>query len=688
MSATAKNAKSASKKISSFSKSFIDGLRQGDKDNISQDLLDNVIRQQEAISDRRKSGRSIVEVYNPSQEIHGWHNLHTVINIVSDDMVFFIDSVTAYVAEKSYLIEQILHPRVYKKGAGKNITYLDKKTAKSEGVRGEMHMFIQLNRRLTEDQMKEIQQDLQEIIADTLLATRDWRLVRQTLNDARENLVQLPGQNKREYSEYKDFLQYIHDDNFTLLGCVEYKVTKKGKLSKLTKVAGSGHGLFSEDRKGEFLDETDKTRFVENLDARNDAPQLFITKLMRRSDVHRRVPVDCVVIRHFDSKGSLTGETHVVGLFTSVTYSRGIATVPYLWMKVENILNKAGFESGEHSGRALRHILEKYPRDELFQIEEAKLYRICMEILRLQERPRIALFMRPDVFGRTISCLVYIPRDRYDTRLRIRFSMILEEELGARFINFQSTVDDSPLVRASFTLSCDQEVKQKFDIEKIEKRLQTEGRNWSERLNDTLVERLENEDEAAVLAHRYGNAFPVSYKEAYQTRQAYHDIEKLEVVLQKDQADVDLYRPHGSGNNQVSLKLYSPHEAVPLSDILPILENMGMKVEAEYPHEVWPRDVKFPVWIQDFDASIVGSVENSINKEAIQEIRENFEDCLKGIWATEIENDSLNRLVLLAGMPWRDVVILRSYIRYMRQTKIPFSLPYMEQAATDYPIIA
>ncbi len=691
MSASVKKSKQSQKdsaiKSGPFAKAFLTALKDSGRSDIADDLLANVIPMHEKLSDRRKTGQCLIEVCNPAQDTHGWYNVHTVINIVSDDMVFFIDSVTAYVSEKSYLIEQIFHPRLYKKSSGKKTEYISREAARSEEVRGQMHMFIQLNRRLTDEQMQEVERDLQEIIADTSLATRDWRHVRHALNEAKENLVKLPGQTDRLYQEYQDFLQYIHDDNFTLLGCIDYKITGSGKSQKIAEVKGSGYGLFSVDRKEKFLEDIDQDRFVTNLDARKDAPQLFITKLMRRSDVHRRVPVDCVVIRNFDNKGNVTGETHVIGLFTSVTYSRGIATVPYLWYKVENVIHKAGFETGEHSGRALRHILEKYPRDELFQINEDKLYKTCMEILRLQERPRIALFVRPDMFGRTISCLVYIPRDRYDTRLRIRFSMILEEELGARFVNFQSVVDDSPLVRASFTLECDQETKQKFDTAKIEQRLQTEGRNWSERLNDTLVEYLENEDDAAAIAHRYGNAFPVSYKEAYLTRQAAHDIDKLEVILETNKPDVDLYRPHGSGSNQVSLKLYSPHQAVPLSDILPVLENMGLKIHAEYPHEIWPRDHEYPLWIQDFEAEIVGAVENSINKETIQEIRENFEECLKGIWETEIENDSLNRMVLLAGLPWRDVVVLRSYIRYMRQTKIPFSLPYMEQAVTDYPVI-
>jgi glutamate dehydrogenase len=675
-------------KKNAFAQAYMTPLRHVDKDIINEELLNSVVAYQEKMSDKRKPGQTVIDVCNPTKSAQGWFGVHTVINIVAEDMVFFIDSVTAYIAEKSYLIEQIWHPRIYKKSSKGKTEYLDKATAQAEQISGQMHMFIQLNRRLTEVQMAAVRKDLFDVITDTGMATRDWKKTKQLLNAQKNLIAKLPKQDERQFNEYKEFLQYIHDDNFTLLGAREFLVKKSGNKESLVSLKGSGLGLYSEERHSEFLDSVDQVRFVKNLEARKNFPQVFITKLMRKSDVHRRVPVDSVVVRHFDKKGSLTGETHFIGLFTSVTYSRGISTVPYLWYKVEQMMARAGFESGEHNGRALRHILEKYPRDELFQITDDKLYRTCMDILKLQERPRIALFVRPDIFGRTVSCLIYIPRDRYDTRLRIRFSMILEEEMCAQFVGFQSTVDDSPLVRASFTLAYTDDKQAKYDIEKIESRLQQEGQNWGERLNDTLVEMLENEDEAADTAYRYADAFPVSYQEAYQTRQAAHDIEKVEIVLKNDKLDVDLYRPHGSGNNQVSLKIYSPNRAVPLSDVLPILENMGLKVEAEYPHEVWPKDAKHPIWIQDFDAEIVGIVEDSITKNSIQTVRKNFEECFKGIWAGIIENDSLNRLVLLAGMNWRDIVIIRSYVRYMRQTKIPFSLPYMEQAATDYPAIS
>lgn len=676
-----KSQKSQENKITAFGQAFVNALRDVDKEKLDHDLLSHVMRHHEKMSKNRKKGDVVIEVSNPTEASHGWFGLHTIVDIVADDMVFFIDSVSAYIAEKSYLIEQIFHPRIYQDSKD---SYLPKAQAKAKGVKGEMHIFLQLNRRLTDEQMQEIAADLHEIIRDVALATRDWSKIKAKLSEAKNSLSPLKGQDERLFEEYKNFLQYIHDDNFTMLGYREYDVKKSSLVLK----PGSALGLCDAERGGDFITPEDAQKFVLNLEARKDFPQVFVTKLLRASDVHRRVPMDAVVVRRFDSKGQLIGELHFYGLFTSVTYSRGISTVPYLWYKVEQIMKQAGFDSGEHSGRALRHILEKYPRDELFQISHEKLFKICMEILRLQERPRIALFMRRDPFARMVTCLIYLPRNRYDTRLRIKFSEILEQEIGTKFIGFQSTVDDSHLVRAIFTLGYTDHTKLDVDIEKIEARLQESGQNWDERLNDTLVERLENEDEAAILTYRYGSAFPVSYQESYLAKQAVHDIDKIEQVIASGQPDVDLYKPHGSGDNRVSLKIYSSETPIALSDILPILENMGLKIEAEYPHEIRPNHTNKTIWIQDFEASINGTIQNGVNKLSIKTVAQNFENCLKGIWNGEIENDSLNKLVLLAGLSPREIVILRTYIRYMRQTKIGFSLPYMEQALTDYPAIA
>jgi glutamate dehydrogenase len=670
-----------------FRKSFLDAINGDDLVYIEPSLLDHVITHQEQLGKNRIAGHCLVEVSNPSDKIADWKNSHTAIHIISDDMVFIVDSITALLSEQSLLIEQIIHPLLFIQRDAKG-KVVEVSTERRAGFTGESHIFIQLNRRLTDDQMVALEHDLTAVMEDVHFGTKDWLTIKAKVKAAQNGLRNLRGLLAKDVQEYTDFLDYIHDDNFTLLGYSSYKVTGTGANAKSVLVKNSGLGLLSDARDVPLLNEIDRENFIGNHKAKSGLPPVFVTKLSQKSPVHRRVPLDAITIAQYDARGVLIGEVLVVGLFTSVTYSRSLSTLPLLRLKTLRIFEKTGYEENSHSNRALRHILEKYPRDEMFQIDPDHLYDVCLSILNLQERPRIALYTRVDPFNRNISCLVYIPRDRFDTRLRIKFSLILEEELGATCTNVYSTVDDSPLVRVSFVLAWKAGAPKKINESKIEERLQAEGRSWTERLGEDLVGRGVDEDTAAELSSRYGPAFPAAYQEMYKARQAVHDISKIETVLGDGELALDLYKPYNAASHELSLKLFSPGKPLPLSDILPTLENMGLKVIAEYPFEVCPEGSQTPIWIQDFLMEVHTEQSAVSSKEDVEKIKAQFESCLKGVWAGTIEDDGLNRLVLIANLPWRDVTILRTYVRYLRQTRIPFSLPYMEQAVTDYPQIA
>lgn len=649
-----------------FKKQYLAALNHDDIVGMDKAKLDAIIQRQWGISQSRRSKLAVVEITNPMESTHGWTDSHTIIDIVCGDMAFVIDSVTALLSEKTYLIEFILHPLL----------------TMEDGKR-QSHLFIQLGRRLTDPQMAELHKDLESVIRDVRDGTKDWLNIKASVKASQPLMQNAPKIDEAEMQEYVEFLNYIHDDNFTLLGTRAYKISGTGKDTKGTVVKGSGLGLLSEDRDHSFLNGEEK-EFVHNYLVKAKLPPVFITKLSQKSPVHRRVPLDAITVRQYDSKGNLTGEVLFIGLFTSVTYSRSIRGIPLLRYKTQQIIKMAGFPDNSHDNRALRHILEKYPRDELFQIDLKTLYEFCLSIMRLQERPRIALYTRADPFGRSVSCLVYVPRERFDSRLRSKFRLLLEEELHGTCTNIYSTVDDSPLVRASFVLEWKDGTPRKFDARAIEARLQEAGRTWTERLHEVLAERTGDDDKAAQLANIYGNAFPASYQENYQARQTVHDISKIEDVRKSGLIELDLYKPYNTSDTELSLKLYSPGLPVVLSDILPMLENMGLRVIAEYPYEVAPQNMDQTLWIQDF----LMMASKSFDKDQIKSIKAEFENCLERIWSGEVENDSLNKLILMANMTWRDVVILRSYVRYLRQTKMPFSLPYMEQALTDYPNIA
>lgn len=647
-------------------------------------VLSHIVARHEKLSLTRKPEQTIIEVFNPNQSTHGWNGSHTALNIISDDKAFIIDSVISLLTAKSYLVEHIVHPLVFLK-RDKSGRMTDISLNRADGFIGQSHIFVQLNRHLTESEMTNLSAELAEVYQDVHLSNHDWLEIKKQVKLLTEDIASLKKNLSATQNDYVDFLNYIHDDNFTLLGFCDFEIS--AKKSTFTAIKSTGLGLFSPDRDTDFLNKIDKEQLfdVATIQSLDD---MTVTKLGKVSPVHRRVPLDTILFKRMDKAGKLKGLTVILGLFTSVTYSRGLNTVPFLRFKADAILAKAGFEGKEHRGRTLRHILEKFPRDELFQIDTKSLYAICMSIMQLQEQPRIAAYFSPDVFGRRITAISYIPKELYDTRLRIKFACILEEELNATYVDFQSAVDDSHLVRASFSLVWNADSKRKINLAQVENRLQEAGKSWSSRLSDALMTKLSDEDAVAEKTLKYGAAFSASYQEMYQARQSVHDIQKIEEALKFARLEVDLYRPYNAGGKEVSLKIFSAGHPVALSDVLPILENMGFHVISEFPFEVRPKGEIESIWIQDFLAEVSGKISASPDKKSIQAICNEFELCLKGIWSGQIENDSLNKLLLLAAMPWRDIVILRACIRYLRQTRIPFSLNYMEQALTENPHIS
>lgn len=663
-----------------FQEMYISEIPDADLSQINSRSLDHLIKRQYESAASRGKNKFMIEIANPDLKNWGWDGANTVLSILFEDMAFVIDSVTALLTEHGFTIENIFHPLIYtkrdKKGHLESVS-IDP----ADNLTGEGYLFIELTRRLTPSQIDALKAGLIVVLEDVRLATSDWRTIKNKVKIAQDGLKDAPDIDFDDLQEYLEFLNYLHDDNFTLLGYKYYKAGRKNGKTVLTPEHESGLGLLSPSRKKSFLNGEEKN-FFENSEIKSSLPAVFVHKLALNSSVHRRVPIDAVLIRQFDKKGNIAGEILLLGLFTSVTYSRSIKGVPFLRYKGAKILKMAGFDTNSHDHRALRHIIEKFPRDELMQTDTEYLYETSMRILRLQERPRIALFLREDPFGRTLSALIYIPRDRYDTRLRLKFQKILEEELEADCTNYYSTVDDSPLVRIIYNLQWQHGKRVEYDVSMIEARLQEAGRSWDELLFQTLMEKYRDHDEAAAISLKYSSAFPVSYQEKYKGRQALHDIAKIEEVLNTKMVDLDLFRTQGSPNRYLSLKLYSPAITLSLSDILPVLENMGLKVIEEYPFEITVQDRS--IWIQD----LVVEIPASLQTLDVSLIRRAFEACLKLIWAGHVEDDSLNKLIILAGLNCREIAILRSYVRYLRQTASPYSLSYVEQALTDYPVIA
>lgn len=604
----------------------------------------------------------------------------TVIDIVSDDLAFLVDSVAAYINKRNLLIGILIHPILYSSYDSKG-DLAGVSSEMEEGHHRQSHIHIQLNEALSDKKIKDLEAGLFTVLDDVFHANKDWIAMLEKLEEAAEELnTARTNRPAAEIQEHCAFLTYLHNNNFTLLGYREYDFIESKDGVKSKTIDGSGLGLLKQDVSPAYISDAHEGLPRNLQELRRSLPPVSVSKTNRLATVHRSVPMDCIAIKRYDDDGVVVGEKLFIGLFTSVTYSRSVTDVPYLREKVEDVLKLSGYIDGTHDAKALRHILEKYPRDELFQIESKALLDICKNIIRLQERQRIALFLRQDPFGRYISCLVYIPRDRFGTQLRMDIQKILERETNGECSNFYTTLDDSVFARVMFVINVDQKNPPKINVRQLEQKLRDAGQTWSEKLAQSLSLAFDDDERIMRLTSRYATAFPFGYTTTYDSNQCVFDIEHIENAILSDRIVLDLYRPKDVKPSQVRLKVFSLGAPITLSDVMPILENMGLKAVAELPFEVRPKNDATSIWIHDFLLE-TPEFENSVD---VASVKENFEKAFVKIWYNELENDGLNRLVLSAGANWHETTILRAYVRYMKQLRLPYSRTYFERALTDH----
>lgn len=601
----------------------------------------------------------------------------TIIDVVCDDYAFLVDSVAAEINRHDMLIDFLVHHNFYvqrdKSGKPTDIT-----PESTEGYELQGHLHFHLHGFVHQKQLDELLERLHIVVQNIELTNRDWLPMLSELEHARIELAEACIKlSAKEIEKYCAFLEYLHDNNFTLLGYKEYEFLGNGKNRSAKNIQGLG--LFSKDVKPAFIDEEEEG-FPHNIQG-VDLPVVSVSKTRTLSTVHRPVSMDVVAVKVFDKSGNVKGEKLFLGLFTSVTYSRSVDDIPLLREKVREVIDYSEFQPYSHDRKALRHILEKYPRDELFQIPAKDLFQTAKEMLRLQERQRITLFMRKDVFEKYIFCLIYVPRDRFGTALRERMGRILEEKTGGTITSLTTGLDDSVFARVMFVIHTDPQKPVKYKSSAIEKLLQEAGQTWPESLQIALAEELEDDSLIQDLHVRYRSAFPVSYRYDYSAKQAVFDIEKLEQVRKSGTLALDLYRPGEVDNKFLRLKVYNQGAPITLADVLPKLNDMGLRAISERPYEISPMgEAAHSVWIHDFLLEVPADLEI----KDVSQIKDVFEEAFLNIWYGKCNSDYLNQLVIKAGMPWRDVFILRAYVRYMKQIRYPFGRLYIEKALTDH----
>ena len=631
----------------------------------------------------RKPKTAKVRVYNPGFDQHGWHSTHTVVEIVHDDMPFLVDSVSADLNYQGITIHQLIHPifAVERSKDGKALS-MAAVMADGNGAVRESCIHIQIDEQPTEMVRKDIETRLRGILSDVRAAVGDWLSMRQKILDELDRLKKKPPENvaKAERDEVSAFLAWLYDDHFTFLGYRELSFSGTGKKARINVAADSGLGVLRDPEIQVFEGLRNLGAQTPEVQAFVRQPQLLlITKATERSTVHRSVPMDAIAVKMFDAKGVVVGERLFVGLFTSVAYSETPTKIPLLRRKVAAVVEMSGFDEGSHDGKALTHVLEDYPRDELFQSDLDMLSDVAHGIVRLQERQRIALFLRRDPYERYVSAMVFLPRERLNSSLRAAFDDILGRAFNGSVRAVFTHVTDELLGRWLFIVKTTPGAIPEYDVKEIEYRLRDAARTWQDRLEQALIENL-GEARGNALFKIYRDAFPTGYREGYSAQTAVFDISRIEEAFECGTLGMNLYRPIEADENELSFKIYNVGEPIALSDILPRLENMGLKVIRETPANIAPEGVERPVYLHDF--GLITEDGSPVDYTAVREV---FHDCFARVWLGDIEDDGFNRLVLRANLDWREVVMLRAYCKYLRQARIPFSQAYMEETLGRYP---
>ncbi|MHB8656481.1 MAG: NAD-glutamate dehydrogenase [Solirubrobacteraceae bacterium] len=626
-----------------------------------------------SLMQRRAAGEAKVHAYNPAPEHHGWQSPHTVVEIVTDDMPFLVDSVMMELVRQGYVVHQLIHPvmRVRRDAEGKLRDVLEA-GAESEGGQAESILQAEIGRERDPDRLAAMKEHLERVLGDVQAAVDGWEAMRRRAGEASAELAAgSPHVDVAERREAQRFLRWLVESHFTFLGYREYYMFAEADEAVLQAVPESGLGILCGDPRTAATKLTGKARSL----ALSPHP-LVITKANSRSTVHRPAYLDYVGVKKFAPGGEVTGERRFLGLFTTAAYKESPLEIPILRGRVAAVMARAGFPSDSHDAKALLEILEAYPRDALFQMNADELFTVATGILGLGERQRLRLFAHRDVLDRFVSCLVCIPRDRFNTENRERVAALLADAFGGHHVDWSVQLTESLLARVHYIIHTNEGIGDDIDLAELEDRLRQATRAWSDALAEALTE-AHGEERAAGLHKRYADAFPPAYRDDWLAASALADIARLEELATRPEPIVILYRPPGASEGAVRCKLFSDR-AISLSDVLPTFEHMGAQVIDERSYEVRAEGGP-PAWIYDFGLRCAADVDR---------VRELFQDAFLGVRRGELEDDGLNGLVLDAELTGREVTILRAIAKYLRQLGIAFSDRYMERTLRAHSRIA
>ncbi len=618
-----------------------------------------------------------VRIFNPQLDRHGWESSATVVAILCRDMPFCTASVRGEINQRQLPIHTLASCNLVTRRAGDGglEAVLPPGAEAPAGASAESLLYFEIGRHSDVAELEPLRLALEAILGEVARVVDDFTPMRERLDAAAADLAAAACVDREGREEARAFLDWLKHDHVTFLGYEYLAVARAGAGYEVESPADTHLGILRER----------ETRGARDLaeDLATTAPAalhdsvLTFGKSRRRSRVHRQAYPDYIEVKVFDEGGEVIGQHRFLGLYTAAVYTMNPALIPVLRRKVDAVLALSGLDTSEHDGRELIRVLELFPRDELFQSSVQELYETASAVNRIQERRQTRLFVRRDTHDKFVSCMVYMPRDRYTTERRQRVQRILSGAFAAEESEFTTLFTESILVRVHFVLRVDPERLSAYDVNEIEEQIVQATLAWEDRLRHRLVEEF-GEEQGERHFRDIGVGFPPGYQDDFDPRVAVVDMHKMLALDAGERLGMSLYRLLEEGDDHLRLRLYNLGAPLPLSDVLPILENLGLRVVTERAYPVRARRGEH-YWIQEF--SLIYTLAQNID---LDEVKGEFEDAFRRIWFGEAESDSFNRLLLGTRLSWREIALLRAYACYLRQINFPYSLAYIAETMADH----
>ena len=491
-----------------------------------------------------------VKVFNPDVEQEEWQSTHSIITVLSRNIPFVIDTIKIILNKSQIKLHRIFYSEISsERNASGKLKELSTGVVNINDANTELLLYIEIDHTTSSSERLKIKKSLEQALANVSLVVDDYQSMKSKVKDAikASNKETELITSKSDFAEQKTYLEWMLDDHFTFLACDQFTV----KEEAISVVEKSQLGLF---KHKDFM--SNKAHF-ECLHDLQGTSLLHFSKVSQRAMVHRVAYPDVVYIKQFNKQGELIGGYRLVGLYTSSVYSGSPLGIPVIGHKISNVLAKSGLSLGGHYYKELTQILSTYAVEDLLLCDEKTLLNNSVEVLHAQERKQLKLFLRTDGNKRFVTALLYVPRDLYNTEVRLKFVELLSRTMDIADSDFQTYLSESNLARLRVVIHLDKPFKGELEVDAIQLRMQQITKAWHEELQESLIENY-GEETAVKLARKYHSAFSSGYQDTFSSRIAVTDIARIETLFLSEDRSMGLrfYRSIEANNSGLKLKLF------------------------------------------------------------------------------------------------------------------------------------